>query len=198
MIIYHVVRKILTSLFASGEMNLKNSTNIAPNNPRRVILHCSDTPDFPYEIGDFDRYGATDIDSWHRARGFDAIGYHFVVRRSGVIECGRDIDQIGAHCLGLNKDSIGVCYIGRKDPTRAQMRELLNLYVMIKRSRKIGFSDWLGHNESNRYKTCPGFSMSVFRELLRWYDIAMFGASGKVSPGGSVSSKIRAHSTAEE
>ena len=40
------------------------------------------------------------------------IGYHYVVRLDGRVETGRPEGRVGAHCLGHNSDSIGVCYIG--------------------------------------------------------------------------------------
>lgn len=44
-----------------------------------IIIHCSAT-----RAGrDFT---ATDIDRWHRQRGFRSIGYHFVIRLDGTIE----------------------------------------------------------------------------------------------------------------
>lgn len=55
---------------------------------------------------------ASDINRWHRQRGFDCIGYHFVILRNGQIERGRAIEKIGAHCKGHNSNTIGVAYIG--------------------------------------------------------------------------------------
>ena len=56
-----------------------------------IIVHCSAT-----KAGlDFT---ATDIDRWHRERGFNGIGYHYVIRLDGRLEKGREIDLPGAHC----------------------------------------------------------------------------------------------------
>lgn len=70
-----------------------------------IILHCSATP----EGKDF---SVQDIDRWHREKGWDGIGYHYVVYRDGSVHVGRSIDKAGAHCVGHNAHSIGVCYIG--------------------------------------------------------------------------------------
>ena len=72
---------------------------------KSIILHCSATP----EGKDFT---VADITRWHKERGFRTIGYHYVVYRDGTVHKGRPVEQIGAHCEGHNKDSIGVCYIG--------------------------------------------------------------------------------------
>lgn len=55
---------------------------------------------------------ANDINRWHRQRGFDEIGYHFVILRSGEIQRGRAIEKVGAHCKGHNLCSIGIAYVG--------------------------------------------------------------------------------------
>ena len=49
-----------------------------------IIIHCSAT-----RAGQ--DFTATDIDRWHRQRGFRSIGYHFVIRLDGTIEPGRDV-----------------------------------------------------------------------------------------------------------
>ena len=55
-----------------------------------IILHCSAT-----------REGqdvkAADIKHWHKDRGFDDIGYHYVIDLDGTIEKGRDEALVGAH-----------------------------------------------------------------------------------------------------
>ena len=71
----------------------------------KIIVHCTATPegrDVTVE----------DIDGWHRARGFEGIGYHYVVYRDGTVHRGRPLERTGAHCRGQNARSIGVCYVG--------------------------------------------------------------------------------------
>ena len=58
-----------------------------------IIIHCSATR-AEQDIT------AADIESWHRARGFWTIGYHYVIRLDGTIEPGRDVTLDGAHCMG--------------------------------------------------------------------------------------------------
>ena len=55
-----------------------------------------------------------DIRRWHLERGWAEIGYHFVIRKSGDLEIGRSLEYQGAHCLGINDQSIGVCCSGMK------------------------------------------------------------------------------------
>jgi hypothetical protein len=130
--------------------------------PTRVILHCSATSDSG------DKIGASDISQWHRGKGFTQIGYHYVVRRSGVVELGRPDSVIGAHAKGNNHDSLGVCYIGTKAPTVAQIRSLLELYMEIHGQHKIPWTQWFGHSDVKN-TNCPGFSMDAFKLLLGLY-----------------------------
>ena len=71
----------------------------------KIIVHCSATPEGRAVT-------VEDMDKWHRERGFDSIGYHFIIYLDGSIHLGRPIERPGAHCIGQNITSIGVCYIG--------------------------------------------------------------------------------------
>jgi N-acetylmuramoyl-L-alanine amidase len=74
-----------------------------------IVVHCAATPP------DMD-IGAAEIRRWHvENNGWRDIGYHFVIRRSGAVEVGRAIDDVGAHVAGINDRSIGVCLIGGVD-----------------------------------------------------------------------------------
>lgn len=137
--------------------------------PKKVILHCAATPD--YRLGDarYDRFGASDIAEWHLERGFKQIGYHHVIRRSGVLEAGRPETIQGAHCEGHNGDSLGVCYVGTKHPTLSQWRSILGLARAIKARHGLGPDAWFGHYEFNPGKICPGVPMERVREwLTKW------------------------------
>jgi N-acetylmuramoyl-L-alanine amidase len=72
---------------------------------RYIVIHYSATPPT-------DDIGARDLDRLHRAAGFLQIGYHWVIRRNGVIEPGRDEAKVGAHSPGIDASSVGVCLVG--------------------------------------------------------------------------------------
>ena len=74
-------------------------------NARFITLHCSATR--PSQIA-----GVKEIRSWHKAKGWSDIGYHFVVRRDGRVEKGRPITQTGAHVQGWNTNNVGICLEG--------------------------------------------------------------------------------------
>lgn len=71
----------------------------------RIIVHCTATP-AGRDVA------VAEIDLWHRQRGFKGIGYHYVVDLGGVVHAGRSVEEIGAHCRGYNRGSIGVAYVG--------------------------------------------------------------------------------------
>lgn len=113
-----------------------------------IVVHCSATP----PSSDI---GADEIRQWHiKGNGWQDIGYHAVIRRSGQIEFGRHFDAFGAHVLGQNTQSVGVCLVGGvsatdKKPefnfTEAQMTTLEYLLeVMI---RAYPGAEVLGHRD---------------------------------------------------
>ena len=126
----------------------------------KIIIHCSATP----EGKDFT---AQQIDQWHRQRGFSCIGYHYVIYLDGSILDGRPIEKVGAHCLGHNANSIGICYIGGcatngKTPkdtrTEAQKQSLVRLITELR--RRFPNASVHGHNEFAA-KACPSFNVKT-------------------------------------
>lgn len=80
-------------------------SNLAPSAVQYLVVHCSATP--PEQ-----NIGVVELDRMHRERGFLKIGYHYVIRRNGVIEKGRADNEIGAHVEGYNHCSLGICLVG--------------------------------------------------------------------------------------
>ena len=74
-----------------------------------LFVHCSAT-------SKHQDIGIKTINKWHMNRGIASdrglTGYHFVGRRSGLVEIGRDLNAIGAHVLGWNDESLGYCLVG--------------------------------------------------------------------------------------
>ncbi len=78
----------------SGKLTLRKDTEL-------IILH--------HRAGEGN---AESIHQSHLARGWSGIGYHFYVRKSGEVFKGRPIGAVGAHTVGKNPVSIGVCFEG--------------------------------------------------------------------------------------
>ncbi len=103
-------------------------------NITEIIVHCTATP-----AGR--RVSVADIDSWHRQRGFNGIGYHYVVELDGHIAQGRPVHLAGAHCKGHNSNSIGVVYVGGLDADgrAADTRTAAQRNALITRVRDKNF-----------------------------------------------------------
>lgn len=123
---------------------------------------------------------ASIIKDWHIDRGFCTIGYHFIIKGSlydrntrldSILELGRPLYFAGAHVLGLNKRSIGVCLTGHGDYftfTEKQKIVLFALYDILK--LEIPDLQLVGHRETkyldilNKFKTvktCPGTKIDM-------------------------------------
>lgn len=126
-----------------------------------LIVHCAATPPDM-------NIGVKEIREWHKERGFNDIGYHFVIRRDGVIEKGRPLDYIGAHVKGHNKGSIGVCLVGGVDKdmkpknnfTAPQWISLERVIGDFKKTYPAGKIH--GHNEFEKNKACPSFDVQKY------------------------------------
>lgn len=137
-----------------------------PNTPvSALVIHCSASP------AELD-IGAKEITEWHRKRGFFTIGYHYVIRRDGTVETGRDEDQIGAHVLGHNMGTIGICMVGGingktkksennfSDAQFAALKGLLlDLLKRYPRAEIKGHRDFPGVK-----KDCPCFDVKLWWE----------------------------------
>lgn len=123
----------------------------------KLIVHCSATPegrDIKTET----------IRGWHvNDNHWSDIGYHYVIELDGSIHTGRPESVIGAHCLGQNTNSIGICYVGGlaedgKTPkdtrTDAQKQALIELLKSLK--EKYPNATIHGHREFAA-KACPCF-----------------------------------------
>ena len=73
-----------------------------------IVVHCSATR------ADRD-FTENDLEVCHRHRGFNGAGYHFYIRKNGGIKNTRPLEKPGAHALGYNAHSIGICYEGGLD-----------------------------------------------------------------------------------
>jgi N-acetyl-anhydromuramyl-L-alanine amidase AmpD len=86
----------------------------------------------------------------------------------GSVEVGRYEHEIGAHAIGYNAQSIGICVIGTDDFTHPQIHSLLNLIRDIQERHGIPDENVLGHYETSQAggKTCPNMDMETLRRQL--------------------------------
>lgn len=130
---------------------------------KRVIIHCAATKP-SMDIG------VWEIRQWHKDKGWNDIGYHFVIKRDGVVQTGRPLRDAGAHAQGHNFDSVGICLVGgiteegKSDSnfTAAQWSALEDLVKTIAFLYPI--DDVLGHRDlPDVAKDCPCF------DVRSWY-----------------------------
>ena len=128
-----------------------------------LVVHCSAT----HCNRD---YTAEQLLRDHKTRGFRTVGYHFYIRRSGVITQHRRLLEVGAHCRPWNRCSIGICYEGGLDAeghpadtrTPEQCEQLMLLLMKLKKlfpeARIRGHRDMPGSIP----KACPCFDCSEY------------------------------------
>ena len=135
---------------------------------------------------------AARIDGWHRERGWNGIGYHYVIlndkhdsKPDGLVEPGRPENISGAHARGINSQSLGICCVGHGDYnnfTQKQYESLYNLLEELANRYEIQVENIIGHRELNNligrgllddqyqtYKSCPGnmVDMAGIREVMQ-------------------------------
>lgn len=124
---------------------------------KEIIVHCTATP----EGRDVT---VSEITKWHQQRGFQTIGYHYVIYRDGSIHTGRNVNLVGAHCTSHNVNSVGVCYVGgcandgkltpKDTRTPAQKASLLKLLKQLR--AMYPHAKIYGHRDFAT-KACPSF-----------------------------------------
>lgn len=117
--------------------------------PKAIIIHCTATRE-----GQDVR--ASDVDKWHKERGWQMIGYNYLIDLDGTVEEGRPLTMSGAHTKGWNNRSIGICYVGGLDKkgnpkdtrTPAQKKALNDLvYKLFEQYPTI--TDIMGHRDTS-------------------------------------------------
>ena len=148
-----------------------------------VIIHHTDT----FENQDTNIY---DVDAWHRQRGFSQCGYHFIIRKDGRIQVGRDISIQGAHALagGHNAASIGISIVGgrvghSRDNSSARSSDTFTRvqwdaldFFLATYLRAFPNSQILGHYETDpSNRTDPNFDVRAYISSRQsvWNEVAM-------------------------
>lgn len=108
-------------------------------------------------------------------------GYHFVIRRDGRVEIGRDLLAQGAHAYGWNDVSIGICLVGgaRKveegeEPEWADMvaednftaAQCFTLHALLRTTLRIWNGMMVVPHSAVSVKACPSFD--VWEWSLNW------------------------------
>ena len=145
-----------------------------------IVIHHSATP----------AGSAAVFDREHKAKGWDELGYHFVIgngtlSKDGLIEVGPrwPKQKWGAHARTANQEynnyGIGICLVGNFDldrPTVAQLRSVARLTAHLMRTYKIPASRVKGHGET-KPTDCPGRHCSIaeIKRLAAQYALEIDG-----------------------
>lgn len=128
-----------------------------PNKVKYIVVHCTAN-------GPTSQIGVKEIRNYHLSLGWDDIGYHYIIKRDGTIEKGRDISRTGAHTKGYNSESVGVSYVGGIDNnenpednrTLPQKQSLTKILTELK--QKFPNAIIQGHRDfAGVAKACPSF-----------------------------------------
>jgi len=116
-----------------------------------------------------------DIRHWHvDEKGYDDVGYHYVIRRNGLVQTGRDINLKGAHSPPVNAHSVGICLIGGMSTSspdgwefnysHQQMDSLLTLIRQVQSEYPAcrGDNRVVGHRDVQTGRRCPGFNVGAW------------------------------------
>jgi N-acetylmuramoyl-L-alanine amidase len=88
-----------------------------------------------------------------------------------VIQKGRSENVPGAHTIGMNQSSLGICVVGNYDlagPSEAVLNRLADLCALKCKEYKLKPEDIETHHKYASYKTCPGskFPMQKLRQMV--------------------------------
>jgi len=136
----------------------------------KIVIHCSATREGV-------NVSAATIDTWHRKRGFDQIGYHYVIGLDGAIQAGRPVNIMGAHVGGGgNRASIGIAYIGGVDAnlkakdtrTEAQKVALIKIIKILKNIYPEASIH--GHRDYSKDKDGDGVEAHEYMKMCPCYN----------------------------
>ena len=129
---------------------------LVAKNIKLLVVHCSDSDDSK-------TLTALDLHEMHLNFGWDGIGYHKIINRSGKIENGRPEYWVGAHVKGKNSISLGVCLVGRHKFT---IKQFISLEKVLRKWKFLyPEAEIVGHRDTgNTNKTCPNFDVNAWIE----------------------------------
>jgi len=156
---------MIQAIFVLGALlGTEQSNNWKPDNLsdrwKCIVIHHSAT----------NAGGADAFDKNHKGRGWDELGYHFVIGNGthtpdGKVEVGPrwHKQKHGAHCKTpdkyFNNHGIGICLVGdftRTKPTAKQLKALDELIKFLTETCKIDKKHVTTHKHVTGKTECPG------------------------------------------
>lgn len=137
------------------------------NTPVYLLVHHSGGVD-ANPLQDSSNYTVAQCNQDHKVRfnmlsrkGF-YVGYHYFIDKGGIITQTRFDDEEGAHTVGYNTSSLGICLAGNFDatlPTDAQVATLKQWLTDKSKQYNIAPSNIYPHRQFAQ-KTCYGKNLS--------------------------------------
>jgi hypothetical protein len=127
------------------------------NIPEYLIVHHTGGTDAD-PLADTSGHTFQVVDDYHRSLGWGKIGYHYFIDKAGLLTQGRFDNQEGAHTIGYNTKSLGICLAGNFDltlPTEAQKTTLASLLRVKMTQYAIPLEKIVPHRFASA-KTCYG------------------------------------------
>ena len=117
-------------------------------NPDTIIIHCSAT-----RVDQ--NLSVAQIEQMHKERGFRKIGYHYYITKDGMVRSGRSEAEPGAHCIGYNQHSLGICYegglnaSGKAEDTRTELQKASIELLLKQIISKYKIVSIIGHRDTS-------------------------------------------------
>jgi len=129
-----------------------------------IVIHCAATKP-SMDIG-YD-----EIRKWHvEDNGWDDVGYHYIIKRDGTLQIGRDESMVGSHARQVNGTSLGICLVGGVDDNNDwennfndEQFETLKT-IVLKLKDKYQIEKIIGHYEVDDVKKCPSFDVTEWKK----------------------------------
>ena len=129
-----------------------------------IVIHCAATKpsmDIAYD----------EIRKWHvEDNGWDDVGYHYIIKRDGTLQTGRDESMVGSHARQVNGTSLGICLVGGVNDNNDwennfndEQFETLKT-IVLKLKDKYQIEKIIGHYEVDDVKKCPSFDVTEWKE----------------------------------
>lgn len=111
------------------------------------------------------------IREWHLKRGWEDVGYNFIIRSNGEVQAGRDIKYQPASILNRNDYAIAICLLGHSAFTGKQYISLYRLLEFLIQKYEINPDNIYRHCDLAK-TDCPGMELSrVFvQEMKKKYN----------------------------
>lgn len=121
-----------------------------------IVHHTGGTAKDP--LADTSHHTFEGVRNSHLAKGWEDIGYHYFIDKAGKITQGRKEDYHGAHAIGYNQKSLGICLAGNFDltlPTQEQTNSLKGLLSGLRERYNILLDKIIPHRAVAN-KSCYG------------------------------------------